>query len=209
MELFIDRIPSPIGTVLIVSDGTALNGLDFGDHEDRMMRLMRLHYGACTLKPMRNPAGLRDRIEAYFARDFAALDDIIVQTGGTPFQKEVWAELRRIPLGATTTYGELAAKIGRPKSSRAVGMANGSNPVGIVVPCHRVIGAGGALTGYGGGIDRKRWLLEHEGAHLRLHSPPAPIAEHLICNLRQTEELCTFPNPDLSDPLSKDLTHEQ
>ncbi len=170
MNLFIDRIPSPIGIVLIVSDGVALNGLDFGDHEDRMMQLMRIHYGACTLEPMRNPAGLRDRLEAYFARDFAAIDNIVVQTGGTPFQKEVWAELRRIPLGATTTYGELAAKIGRPKSSRAVGMANGSNPVGIVVPCHRVIGASGALTGYGGGIDRKRWLLEHEGAQLDLHS---------------------------------------
>ena len=177
MQLFIDRIASPIGTVLIVSDGNALNVLDFGDHEDRMQRLMRLNYGECTLTPKRNPAGLRDRIEAYFERDFSALDDIVVQTGGTPFQKEVWAELRRIPLGTTTSYGELAAKIGRPKSSRAVGMANGSNPVGIVVPCHRVIGASGALTGYGGGIDRKRWLLEHEGAHLDLRTTTARQSE--------------------------------
>ena len=177
MQLLLDRIESPIGTVLIASDGIALNCLDFGDHEDRMMRLMRLHYGDCTLTPMRNPAGLRDRIEAYFARDFAALDDIVVHTGGTPFQKEVWAALRKIPLGTTTSYGELAAKIGRPKSSRAVGMANGSNPVGIVVPCHRVIGASGALTGYGGGIDRKRWLLAHEGAHLALHPTAAGTPE--------------------------------
>ena len=165
MQLLLDRIESPIGTVLIVSDGHALNGLDFGDHEDRMLRLMRLHYGDCTLTPKRNPAGLSDRIEAYFARDFAALDDIVVHTGGTPFQKVVWAALRRIPLGTTTSYGALAAKIGRPKSSRAVGMANGSNPVGIVVPCHRVIGANGTLTGYGGGLPRKKWLLEHEAKH--------------------------------------------
>ena len=170
MQLFIDRIASPIGTVLIVSDGNVLNGLDFGDHEDRMSRLMRLHYGYITLTPKRNPAGLRDRIEAYFARDLTALDDIAVETRGTPFQKEVWAQLRRIPLGTTISYGELAARIGRPKSSRAVGMANGSNPVGIVVPCHRVIGAGGALTGYGGGIDRKRWLLQHEGVDLDLRA---------------------------------------
>ena len=86
-----------------------------------------------------------------------------------PFQREVWAALRAIPVGATTSYGRLAAAIGRPKAVRAVGLANGSNPIGIVVPCHRVIGADASLTGYGGGLERKRWLLEHEGVHL-----PAP-----------------------------------
>ncbi len=84
---------------------------------------------------------------------------------GTPFQRDVWAALREIPVGKTLSYGALAAKIGRPKAVRAVGLANGANPIGIVVPCHRVIGADSSLTGYGGGLDRKRWLLNHEGAH--------------------------------------------
>jgi methylated-DNA-[protein]-cysteine S-methyltransferase len=86
-----------------------------------------------------------------------------VTTGGTPFQREVWAALRRIPAGQIASYGQLAARIGRPAAVRAVGLANGSNPVGVIVPCHRVIGANGSLTGYGGGIERKRWLLAHEG----------------------------------------------
>jgi methylated-DNA-[protein]-cysteine S-methyltransferase len=91
-----------------------------------------------------------------------------VRTEGTPFQKLVWAELRNIPAGATISYGELAKRIGRPGASRAVGLANGSNPIAIVVPCHRVIGANGSLTGYGGGMERKRWLLEHESAQRSL-----------------------------------------
>ena len=91
-----------------------------------------------------------------------AIDQVQVETRGTPFQEEVWAELRRIPAGSTLTYGELAARLGRPGASRAVGRANGQNPVAIVVPCHRVVGAHGVLTGYGGGLDRKRWLLAHE-----------------------------------------------
>jgi len=167
MELLIDRVGSPIGTILLVSDGQALRALDFETHEQRMHRLLRLRYGNCRLTPARNPAGLSDRIAAYFAGDIAALDSIPVQTGGTPFQRQVWAALRRIPAGLTTTYGQLARQFGSPNSSRAVGMANGSNPVVIVVPCHRVIGAGGALTGYGGGLDRKRWLLAHEGCDLQ------------------------------------------
>lgn len=103
----------------------------------------------------------------YFAGDIDALDGVAVQTNGTEFQRTVWAELRRIPRGTTTTYGELAARIGKPTAARAVGLANGSNPVSIVVPCHRVIGADGSLTGYAGGTARKEWLLRHEGAPLR------------------------------------------
>jgi len=87
-----------------------------------------------------------------------------VQTAGTPFQRAVWRALREIPRGATESYSKLAQRIGRPTAVRAVGLANGSNPIGIVVPCHRVIGANGSLTGYGGGMERKRWLLEHERA---------------------------------------------
>lgn len=145
-----------------MSDGKALRALDFDDYEQRMNRLLRLHYGSYTLIPARNPAGLSDRIGAYFEGDIGVLDKIAVQTGGTPFQRKVWDALRHIPAGKTTTYGELARQFGSPNASCAVGRANGSNPVVIVVPCHRVIGAGGALVGYGGGLERKRWLLEHE-----------------------------------------------
>jgi methylated-DNA-[protein]-cysteine S-methyltransferase len=163
MELLLDRVASPIGTVLLVSDGAALRALDFSDYEDRMLRLLRVHYRDVSLREASNPCGFSGRIRAYFEGDLAAIDSIPARTGGTPFQREVWARLREIPSGTTTTYGALAEKIGKPNSSRAVGMANGSNPVAIVIPCHRVIGTGGALTGYGGGLDRKRWLLTHEG----------------------------------------------
>lgn len=166
MELLIDRVGSPIGTILLVSDGQAIRALDFEDYEQRMHRLLRLHYGRYALTSQRNPAGLSDRIAAYFEGDIGVLDGTPVQTGGTPFQHKVWTALRQIPAGKTTTYGQLARQIGSPGASRAVGLANGSNPVAIVVPCHRVIGAGGALTGYGGGLDRKRWLLAHEGVSM-------------------------------------------
>jgi methylated-DNA-[protein]-cysteine S-methyltransferase len=127
---------------------------------------LRLRWGAHSLTPARNPAGLSDLIGAYLVGDFAAIDHIPVETGGTPFQRDVWTELRAIPAGSTISYGELAKRVGRPAASRAVGMANGSNPIVIVIPCHRVIGADGSLTGYGGGIERKRWLLAHEGARV-------------------------------------------
>jgi methylated-DNA-[protein]-cysteine S-methyltransferase len=164
MELLLDRVASPIGTITIISDGEFLLALEFEDYDDRMRRLLKIHVGDFTLKELPNPSGLSDRIRAYFAGDLAAIDDIAVETGGTPFQREVWMALRRIPAGSTTTYGELAKTIGRPSAVRAVGMANGSNPIPIVVPCHRVIGSNGTLTGYGGGLPRKRWLLAHEGA---------------------------------------------
>ena len=105
-------------------------------------------------------------LRRYFAGDFDALDAVEVDTGGTPFQQEVWRALRRIPAGSTWSYARLASEIGRPSATRAVAAANGANPVSIVVPCHRVIGSDGSLTGYGGGLPRKRWLLVHEGALL-------------------------------------------
>ncbi len=107
---------------------------------------------------------LKDAFEAYFAGLLNVIDGIDVEMPGTAFQQSAWKILRTIPAGQTLSYGEQAARMGRPKSMRAVGAANGANPVGLVVPCHRVIGANGSLTGYGGGIKRKRWLLEHEGA---------------------------------------------
>lgn len=107
---------------------------------------------------------MRTAVEAYFAGDVAALDGLSVRTGGTAFQREVWAALRAIPPGETRTYGQQASAIGRPRAVRAVGLANGQNPIAVIVPCHRVVGAGGALTGYAGGMERKRWLLAHETA---------------------------------------------
>jgi methylated-DNA-[protein]-cysteine S-methyltransferase len=165
LKLFIDRIDTPIGELLLVADDAGkLRAVDWADYESRMLRLLRRHYGknGFTLEPARNPHGLRDAIDRYFAGDIQAIDEIPVQTAGTPFQRSVWRELRRIPGGSTVSYGKLAGQIGRPKAVRAVGSANGTNPIGIVVPCHRVIGSDGSLTGYGGGLDRKRWLLDHE-----------------------------------------------
>ncbi len=165
MTLFLDRVLSPIGPLLVVFDEEgALRALDYHDYESRMRRLVRLHYGAGrdTLEPGRVPRTIADRLDAFFGGELAAIDAIPVSTGGTEFQRRVWAALRRIPAGTTTSYGALAHTLGNPTASRAVGLANGSNPVVIVVPCHRVIGADGALTGYGGGVARKSWLLEHE-----------------------------------------------
>ena len=162
MLLSLDRIPSPVGEILLVFEGDMLRALDFHDYEPRMQRLLSLHYGATVLQPMAAPRALRDPLDRYFEGDFRALDGIRTATGGTEFQREVWAALRDIPPGQTLGYGQLAARIGRPNAFRAVGAANGANPVAIVVPCHRVIGASSALTGYGGGLARKAWLLGHE-----------------------------------------------
>lgn len=162
VNLRIDRISSPIGQILLVTDGEHVRALDFADYEDRMDRLLRLHYGAAVCKPETARPVFRNLIEAYFEGDLEAITKIPVETNGTAFQRQVWKALRDIPAGKTESYGALAARIGNPGASRAVGLANGSNPVAIIVPCHRVIGSSGKLTGYGGGIDRKRWLLNHE-----------------------------------------------
>jgi methylated-DNA-[protein]-cysteine S-methyltransferase len=166
LHLSIDRIETPIGEMLIVADYDGnLRAVDWTDHEMRMRRLLRLHYGedGFRLDPAQNPNALTNAISRYFSGDLTAIDTLPVQTAGTPFQRDVWRALREITCGSTLSYAKLAGRIGRPTAVRAVGLANGSNPIGVVVPCHRVIGANGSLTGYGGGIERKRWLLEHEG----------------------------------------------
>ena len=163
--LNIDRLATPLGTTLLVSDATgALRALDFDDYESRMLRLLRRHYGTVSLRPGRAPSHIRESLMRYFCGDLCALRGISWCTEGTPFQRTVWHALTQIAVGTTTTYGALARTLGVPNAARAVGLANGSNPVGIVVPCHRVIGADGTLTGYGGGLHRKEWLLRHEGA---------------------------------------------
>ena len=112
------------------------------------------------------PAATRRALQRYFAGKLQAIDEIPVQTGGTPFQSNVWRALRTIPAGTTLSYGRMAHQLKCPLAVRAVGFANGSNPISIVIPCHRLIGADGSLTGYGGGLERKRWLLEHEGVEV-------------------------------------------
>lgn len=167
LPLFIDRPDTPIGEMLIVADREGnLRAVDWADYETRMRRLLRLQYGenGYVLQPARNPNDLTYAISRYFEGELTAIDTLPVQTGGTPFQRDVWRALRNIPCGTTVSYAKLAEQIGRPGAVRAVGLANGSNPVGIVVPCHRVIGTNGSLTGYGGGIERKSWLLKHEAS---------------------------------------------
>jgi len=168
LMLFIDRIESPIGTILVIHDSEErMRALDFHDYEPRMRRLLKLHYGVegrdHFLQEAGAPEATRDAIARYFAGEVTAIDSVAVATAGTEFQREVWTALRTIRAGTTTSYGALACRLGRPKSMRAVGLANGANPIGIIVPCHRVIGSDASLTGYGGGLERKRWLLMHEG----------------------------------------------
>jgi methylated-DNA-[protein]-cysteine S-methyltransferase len=175
LRFLLNRMETPIGEMLIVSDQEGnVRAIDWTEHEARMHRSLRLHYGkdGFTLEPARGPAKVMQAIESYFAGDLTAIDALPVKTGGTPFQREVWSALRKIACGDTVSYGELARQIGRPAAVRAVGLANGSNPIGVIVPCHRVIGANGSLTGYGGGIERKRWLLEHESKDQRLELKP-------------------------------------
>jgi methylated-DNA-[protein]-cysteine S-methyltransferase len=162
MKLWLDRIHSEIGIVFIVSDGTSLCAIDFINYEHRMRKLLSQRYDGYELVEKSNPQGFSDRLRAYFDRDFTAFNDLPVNPGGTAFQQQVWQALRAIPVGKTWTYGELAQHLGKPTASRAVGMANSLNPISIVLPCHRVVGANGKLTGYAGGLDRKRWLLDHE-----------------------------------------------
>lgn len=159
-----DVLSSPIGEILLVTDREGrLRALDFEDYEARMLRLLRTQSPGIWLGSGHAPEELRRSIGAYFEGDLHALHSVRWTTGGTHFQRQVWQALGQIPVGATWTYAEVASSIGRPSAMRAVGMANGSNPIAVVVPCHRVIGRDGTLTGYGGGLGRKQWLLRHEG----------------------------------------------
>ena len=183
LRLLIDRIATPIGELTIVADEDGrLRAVEFSDNEIALQRDLRRHGGTrgVALKPARDPSGFSTALRAYFAGDLRAIDGLAVETGGTEFQRRVWRALGKIPCGRTTTYAALARRIGHPTAVRAAGHANGSNPISIVVPCHRVIGTDGTLTGYGGGIDRKRWLLAHEGVALK---------ENLILRQAQDEAL--------------------
>jgi methylated-DNA-[protein]-cysteine S-methyltransferase len=163
LRLLIDHLETPIGLLAIVADDEGrLRAVGWTDGHARMERQLRT-CASDPIVPAIDPGGLTTALRAYFAGDLRAIDDLSVAGAGTAFQQMVWRALRDIPCGQTISYGTLARRIGNPAAVRAVGLANGANPVGIVVPCHRVIGANGTLTGYGGGLARKRWLLAHEG----------------------------------------------
>jgi methylated-DNA-[protein]-cysteine S-methyltransferase len=157
MTTYFSKMDSPIGELLLVGDGTSLT---------QLLMLNQKYYGSETQQDWQRDDAIfraaREQLEAYFAGELRVFD-LQLAPSGTAFQRKVWQALRDIPYGQTESYGALAKRINSPKASRAVGMANGHNPISIIVPCHRVIGANGSLTGYGGGVERKHWLLEHEG----------------------------------------------
>jgi methylated-DNA-[protein]-cysteine S-methyltransferase len=166
--LTLDRLATPIGTALLVTDEAGyLRAFNWTDYEDHMLAWIRRHYPKAALRDGRSPDAVRAPFEAYFKGDASALDAVPWRASGTPFQLAVWETLCTIPAGETLSYAGLAERIGRPTAVRAVGLANGANPVAVVVPCHRVIGTNGSLTGYGGGLPRKQWLLAHEGANFK------------------------------------------
>ncbi len=167
MTITVTDYRSPLGDVrLAVRDGR-LCAMAFSDGWTRLERVLARRFPG-EARTTGDVDAIPRRLDAYFGGTLAALDEIAVDPGGTAFQQAVWTALRRIPVGQTTTYGALARAIGSPSAVRAVGAANGANPIWLVVPCHRAIGVDGRLVGYAGGLERKRWLLAHEGAASQL-----------------------------------------
>ncbi|QCZ37527.1 methylated-DNA--[protein]-cysteine S-methyltransferase [Enterobacter cloacae] len=169
LRLLEDKIATPLGPLWVIADEQFhLRAVEWEEHSDRMEELLNIHYRAQGFERISatNPGGLSDKLAAYFEGDLSIINDLPTATAGTPFQREVWQALRDIPCGQVMHYGQLAEQLGRAGAARAVGAANGSNPVSIVVPCHRVIGRNGTMTGYAGGVQRKEWLLRHEGYFL-------------------------------------------
>ena len=176
--LTLDVVDAPIGALLIATDEAGdLRAVDFWADEAALRRQLRRQYGEVPVEKGPAPEPIRRAFADYFTGDIRALERLSVATVGTAFQRNVWAALRRIPAGETRSYGQLAAEIGEPDAARAVGLANGQNPIAIVIPCHRVIGADGSLTGFGGGLPRKRWLLTHEGAAFKENRKDVQRAE--------------------------------
>jgi methylated-DNA-[protein]-cysteine S-methyltransferase len=167
MKLTLSHIETPTGPMMmLLDDEKRVRLLEWVDHRARMDRLLARHYPKTSfaLTEEMPPERYHQAIHAYFAGNLEALEALPVAFGGTAFQQTVWQALQTIPAGKTLSYGQLAAQIDNPKGMRAVGLANGANPIALIVPCHRVIGANGTLTGYGGGMERKHWLLRHEGS---------------------------------------------
>ena len=165
MRLYVTTVATPLGDLVVAASATSVCTLDFVEEWPSAELRLRRRWSAAVLERGRDPVGAAGRLEAYFGGDLEALGDLAIDPGGTPFQRRIWDELRRIPPGRTITYGGLAGRAGCPSGPRAVGAANRLNPIAIVVPCHRVVGSDGALRGYAGGLERKRWLLAHEARY--------------------------------------------
>ena len=165
-QFFFELIQSPVGRLLMIVDAKGvLRVLEFRDTVERWRRVIERRFSGATLVERPGAFGHAETLARYFDGDVESIDAIATAAQGTDFQRAVWKALRTIPVGTTLSYGALARQIGQPTAVRAVGLANGANPIAIVVPCHRVIGSDGSLTGYGGGLERKRWLLGHEALH--------------------------------------------
>jgi methylated-DNA-[protein]-cysteine S-methyltransferase len=165
-QIQVDTLESPIGTIRLAVWNGALCALDFDDRAEIMQRRLEARFGTIESIPSKNPAGHTERLRAYIDGDVDALDDIAVEPGGTEFQRRVWTALRGVKSGATRSYSEIADEIGAPGAARAVGTANGRNPIALVIPCHRIVTKSRTLGGYAGGLERKSWLLSHEGADI-------------------------------------------
>lgn len=162
MTLRYDLMKTPVGQLAVVVDEEdRLRHVGFTEDNAPYGRHVSL---AEEWKRAKDPGGLCTKLKKYFDGQLKSIDDLPIELDGTKFELKVWNALRTIPCGETWSYAQLARAIGQPTATRAVGLANGRNPIAIVVPCHRVIGANGTLTGYGGGLHRKQWLLEHEGS---------------------------------------------
>ena len=166
MKLSVSRLETPLGEVTLASTPAGLVGLAFENRVDGLWRFLKSRFGSIEPDSADDADPARAELSAYFDGTVGALEKIRTDAGGTEFQSRVWAALRRIPGGRTLSYGELARSIGQPTGFRAVATANATNPVAIVIPCHRVIHADGSISGYGGGVDRKKWLLRHEADNL-------------------------------------------
>jgi methylated-DNA-[protein]-cysteine S-methyltransferase len=168
MRLSLATMTSPIGDLTIAARENRLCLLHFGADGPDVRRMLQRWYRDVPIETRDDPAGAVTALASYFSGNLSALDRIGVELNGTTFQRRVWDALRRVRAGTTCSYADLARRINAAAAVRAVGAANGANPVALVVPCHRVIGTNGSLTGYGGGLERKRWLLQHEGSLPRL-----------------------------------------
>lgn len=164
--LFVETVTSPIGDIIVTHDDKALCNVEFADSERRDKELAQ-HFPRATYEERRRASEFAKALRAYFKGDIAAIDELPVATFGTDFQRKVWRALRRIPAGETQGYGEFAKSLRNPNAARAIGHANGANPVAVIVPCHRLRGASGSLVKYGGGLERKRWLIDHEAKYVK------------------------------------------
>ena len=165
ITLLVEHIPTPIGVLIITHDGARLCNAEFANQKARRAQELAHHFPQAKLVERSKPSQFFVALADYFAGNITAIDTLPVANLGTPFQQTTWKALRRVPAGTTRGYGEQAALLGNPNAARAIGRTNGLNPISIVVPCHRLVGANGSLVHYGGGLERKRWLLDHEAHH--------------------------------------------